>query len=95
MHRAGQWIPATMVGWFANAMEVGAQDFTSRCKVTAHQDENGTISLVDDGLALPDEVLISTKLLMEMIDRHNERRHSCRTCFLGRELRGGVPRGAG
>ena len=67
--------PGLMVGWFANAMEVGAQDFKSRCMVTAHQDADGITTLENED-DLPSEILISRELLLQMIERFNKLRRS-------------------
>src|SRR5580765_1394715 len=57
-----------MVSWFANAMQTAVRQSQNRANVTVHQDEDGTITILDD---LPLNVYISSELLMTMIDQHN------------------------
>ena len=60
----------TMVGWFANAIEVGRSAGQGQV-VTAQTNDDGTISLIHE-LDMARDVRISPQLLMQMIDQYNE-----------------------
>jgi len=57
-----------MVSWFANAMETAKRLYRNRMIVTATITDDGTI-VINGDLSL--DVLISSELLMTMIDQFN------------------------
>lgn len=59
----------SMVIWFAKALETGKRVGVKERGVIASSDEAGIITLPDD---MPDEVLVSSVLLQQMIDKFND-----------------------
>lgn len=58
-----------MADWFAKAIETGKRIGVRERSITARSDEAGIITLPED---MPDEVLVSSELLQQMIDKFND-----------------------